>query len=51
MRVTQIPRQAVQFGLWGARLPLTLADRVLIRGLRTLLRGCRTSRSTRSKLA
>ena len=32
MRVTQIPRQAVQFGLWGARLPLTLADRVLIRG-------------------
>jgi hypothetical protein len=32
MQVTQIPRQAVQFGLWGARLPLTLADRVLARG-------------------
>jgi hypothetical protein len=32
MRITQIPRQAVQFGLWGARLPLTMADRVLTGG-------------------
>lgn len=32
MQVTQIPRQAVQFSLWGARLPLTLAERVLARG-------------------
>jgi hypothetical protein len=32
MQVTQIPRLAVRFGLWGARLPLTLADRVLARG-------------------
>lgn len=32
MQVTRIHRQAVQFGLWGARLPLTLADRVLARG-------------------
>ena len=33
MQVTQIPRKAVQFGLWGARLPLTVAERVLARGL------------------
>jgi uncharacterized protein YjbJ (UPF0337 family) len=32
MQVTQIPRKAIQFGLWGARLPLTLAERVLARG-------------------
>jgi hypothetical protein len=32
MQVTQIPRQAVHFGLWGARLPLTVADRVLTGG-------------------
>jgi hypothetical protein len=32
MQVAQIPRHAVQFGLWGARLPLTLAERVLARG-------------------
>jgi hypothetical protein len=32
MQVTQIPREAVQFGLWGARLPLILAERVLARG-------------------